>query len=347
VPGLFTELGCTIHWATPYSGQSKPIERAFRDMCDNIAKDPRFDGAYTGNRPEAKPEDYGSRAIPLEDFLRVLAEGIEEHNLRQGRRSEVAWGRSFAEVFDEAYATAPIRKATEAQRRLWLLGAEGVRADSKSGLIKFQGNEYWSDWMHVVAGERLIVRFDPADFFSGLHVYSAENGYLGHAACKSKVGFFDSEEARMHSRLRRDWMNREKAALAAHRRMTAAQVGMAMDAVAPEPSLPPEAKVVRATFGAPKVSPRAGTPAFAAEDVAQVQAVIVADLSARRAGLVPAATEETPRERFKRALALEARLAAGEPATAEQQRWLHIYQGSAECMAERMLWDDFGDTIFG
>ena len=36
IPGLFTALGCKIHWATPYSGQSKPIERAFRDMCSSI-----------------------------------------------------------------------------------------------------------------------------------------------------------------------------------------------------------------------------------------------------------------------------------------------------------------------
>jgi hypothetical protein len=85
LPGLFTALGCEIHWATPYSGQSKPIERAFRDLCDTIAKDPRFDGAWTGNRPDAKPEDYGSRAVPLEDFLRVVAQGIEEHNLRPRR----------------------------------------------------------------------------------------------------------------------------------------------------------------------------------------------------------------------------------------------------------------------
>lgn len=129
IPGLFTALGCEIHWATPYSGQSKPIERAFRDLCQTISKDPRFAGAWTGNRPDAKPENYGSKAIPLEQFLAVVAEGIEEHNTRQGRRSEVAWGRSFAEVFDESYANrgAGVRKATEAQKRLWLLGVEGIR----------------------------------------------------------------------------------------------------------------------------------------------------------------------------------------------------------------------------
>ncbi len=36
IPGLFTSLGCTIHWATPYSGQSKPIERAFRDLAQTV-----------------------------------------------------------------------------------------------------------------------------------------------------------------------------------------------------------------------------------------------------------------------------------------------------------------------
>jgi putative transposase len=45
IPGLFTALGVQVHWATPYSGQSKPIERAFRDMCDAISRDPRFEGA--------------------------------------------------------------------------------------------------------------------------------------------------------------------------------------------------------------------------------------------------------------------------------------------------------------
>ncbi|TAG17934.1 MAG: transposase, partial [Rhodobacterales bacterium] len=117
IPGLFTALGCTIHWATPYSGQSKPIERAFRDMCQSIAKDPRLAGAYTGNTVVAKPENYGSRAVELEEFLKVVSEGIEEHNARENRRSEVAFGRSFNAVFDESYASAPITKANEAQRR--------------------------------------------------------------------------------------------------------------------------------------------------------------------------------------------------------------------------------------
>jgi putative transposase len=347
IPGLFTGLDCKIHWATPYSGQSKPIERAFNDLCKAVAKDPRFEGAYTGNTIDAKPENYGSRAVPLEDFLRVVGEGIEEHNTRQGRRSEVAYGRSFAEVFDEAYVNCQPRKATEAQRRLWLMGAENLRADTHTGAVWFQGNEFWSEWMHEVAGQRIIIRFDPAAFWDGVHVYSADNAYLGHAAVRQKVGFFDADEARTHARARNDWLRAEKAKVAALGRYTALQIGQFLDDAAPAEPAPPESKVVKGIFGKPDGRKPARKPVAETEapDVADVQASIVADLAARRNAAVP--TEETARDRFKRALDLERALEAGQPVTREQQRWLSQYQTSSEYRAERGLWADFGDAIFG
>jgi putative transposase len=59
--GLLVALGIKIHWAQPYRGSSKPIERPFRDFCDAIAKHPAFEGAYTGNSPVNKPANYGER----------------------------------------------------------------------------------------------------------------------------------------------------------------------------------------------------------------------------------------------------------------------------------------------
>ncbi len=113
--------------------------------------------------------------------------------------------------FGLCFRKAPIRKATEAQRRLWLLGAEGLRGDTKSGLLKFQGNEYWADWMvEEIAGRHVVARFDPADFCAGLHIYLIENVYLGHAPCKAKVGFPDQEEARITTKTRRAWINSKK-----------------------------------------------------------------------------------------------------------------------------------------
>ena len=341
VPGLFTSLGCQIHWATPYSGQSKPIERAFRDMCDNIAKDPRFHGAWTGNRPDAKPEDYGSRAVDLEEFLRVLAEGIEEHNTRVGRRSEVAYGRSFAEVFDESYAVAPIRKATEAQRRLWLMGAKGVRAHSRTGEIVFQGNRYWADWMNDIAGEPVVVRFDPADLWGGLHLYTHEGSYLGHAPALKRTGFFDMEEAKLLARARRQWLKAEREAAAAHRKFSAAQLGRMLDEVSPVEPAPPEAKVVRlATQKASK--PKAQQP-----EIAVLPGANVTPLPLRPVEAAAPEAADGPRDRFRRALELERAEAEGRPVTPDQSRWLQGYQTTSEYRAERLQWDIHGDQMFG
>ncbi len=349
IPGLFTGLGCTIHWATPYSGQSKPIERAFRDMCSSIAKDPRLAGAYTGNKVDAQPENYMSRAIPLADFLAVLAEGIEEHNTRQGRRSEVAFGRSFAEVFAESYATAPISKATEAQRRLWLLGAEGLRADRHSGRVKFQGNEFWADWMHEIANERVIIRFDPADLWGGVHVFSADNAYLGHAPCLVKAGFFDMDEAREHARARSTWMKAEKAALAAHKTYSAHQLGLELTATGTTPTPSVEAKVVKPVFGrkGDVLAPARinSAPDLSAEEIVAGQTAMITDLAERIAGRTVKA-EETETDRFKRALDLERQAKAGEALTVEQQRWLSVYQSQPEYRAQRGIYDAFGDTMF-
>lgn len=348
IPGLFTALGCKIHFATPYHGQAKPIERAFRDMCKSIALDPRFAGAYTGNTPLAKPEDYGSRAIPLEEFERVVAEGIEEHNTRADRRSEVAWGRSFAEVFGEAYATTPIRKATEAQRRLWLLGAEGVRADKQTGAIWFQRNEFYADWLHEYAGERLIIRFDLAAFHDGLHVYSSDNAYLGFAPCRQAVGFFSADEERSITRLRKAWLKAEKTVLAAQRTLTAAEVGLMLDESAPAASVAVESKVVKGTFGKGAGNPKRprSAPTMSEAEVAQAQVVMLSDLAARQAQIA-ADEADTPRERFKRALEIEQQIAAGEPVTKDQRAQLAAYQTSPEYIAERLMWGQFGSAYFG
>lgn len=342
LPGLFVSLGCEVHFAKPYSGQSKPIERAFRDMCDAIAKDPRFNGAYTGNHPGAKPEDYGSRAVKLEDFLRVLGEGIQEHNTRQGRRSEVAFGRSFADVFAESYEVSPIRRATDAQRRFWLMGAQGLNCHSRTGRVKFMGNEYYAPWMTEYAGKRILVRFDNAALWDGLHIYTTENEYLGHAPCRNNSGFFDMEEGKVHEKARKAYTKAVREQLKAHRKYTAVQMGRDLDALAPEgmPSL--EAKVVRPIFGKQGRGVEPTPPMSDAERLAE--AAIVADLSARR---VERAPEEEPRARFKRALELERQIAAGESATRDQQRWLMSYQKTPEYQAERMLFEDHGDGMFG
>jgi len=263
--GVLTALGCEVHWTRPYSGRSKPIERSFRDLCDHGAKHPEFQGAYTGNKPEAKPEDYASRAVPLDVFRRVVADVIRRHNAKVGRRTRVCRGDlSFDQAFDASYAGALIRKATAAQLRMCLLAAEAVAADKLTGEVRLFGNSYWGDFLGQHRGERLVVRFDPDRLHDeAVHVYTTAGVYLGAAELREAAGFADAAAAREHSRKRAAYLKRQKELLDLERRLSAAQVAALLPEVEEElDDEPPTPKAVRMIAGlaaAPAAAP-ASTP---------------------------------------------------------------------------------------
>jgi len=344
IPGLLPLLGVEIHWATPYSGQSKPIERAFRDLCDRVAKHPAFDGAYTGNKPEAKPEDYGTRAVPLEEFRLVLEDELEHHNARPGRRSEVAMGRSFNEVFNEGYARATIKRATDEQLRLWLLRAEGVRAKAGNGALKLYDTEYWSEWMYRIAGEKVVARFDADDLTAGLEVYDLAGRYLGHAACTEAAKFFDVEAARDHARKRGAWAKAQKAEAKAARELSAAEVAARVRAAsglaADEPL--PEAQVHQ--LATPhKAAPKRQRRAQSAEEIehlAEIEARVLRLEEHRTNPVDP--VDEDPAAVFARACALERARDEGEALTQAQADWLADYQQSSDYRAQLRMKRHFG-----
>ena len=149
----------------------------------------------------------------------------------------------------------------------------------------------------------------------------------------------------MLSRARNDWLRAEKAKAAALERYTAAQLGDFLDAAAPAEPLPPNSKVVKPIFG----QARSGRPpvlppsAEVSQAVAAAQAAIVVDLAARQAP----PSEETARDRFRRARELEVALQAGSAVTRDQERWLSQYQTTPEYRSERLVWEDFGEAYLG
>lgn len=198
--GLLVQLGIDIHWAQPGHGQAKPIERAFGDLAEAIAKHPLCAGAYTGNSPMAKPEDYGSRAVDQDIFVALVDKEIAAHNARQGRRTEMAAGRSFDDAFSESYANAIIRHAAPSQKALWLMAADKIRAQRGSGEIHFFGNRYWNEALSQHAGKPVIVRFDPDHLHQPLRVYDTNDGFICDAELVADVGFYSKRDARIHAR---------------------------------------------------------------------------------------------------------------------------------------------------
>ncbi len=176
--GLLPALGIGVQFAQPYSGQSKPIERSFRTLADFVAKDIRCSGAYTGNHIDNKPENYGTKAVPLAVFVQVVADGIAAYNEREGRRTETANGASFQATFQASYEVSPIGKASPEHLRLALLTGEKLKAHRKDGSVKIVGNRYWSRELSRHAGQLLTIRFDPDDLSLPVHVYSMAGDYI-------------------------------------------------------------------------------------------------------------------------------------------------------------------------
>jgi len=254
--GVLVELGITVHWATPYHGQAKPIERAFRDMAGDLAKHPAFAGAYVGNKPDAKPENYGKSAVPLDLFIATIGRGIIAHNARAGRTGGICGGRSFDAVFEASYQAALIRRASPQQRRLWLLAGERVLVNRTDGSIALLGNRYFDPLLHQHRGQRVTVRFDPDLLHAPLHVYRADGAYLCEAPCIEAEGFHDAAAARRHVQARTALMRGVKMQLDAEKTLSIADVAALLPEPA-EPAPPPAPRVIRASFGGALPKPRA------------------------------------------------------------------------------------------
>lgn len=344
--GVLTLLGIKIHWAKPGHGQAKPIERAFRDFASDIAKDPRFAGAYVGNRPDAKPENYGKNAIPIEEFIAVVAEGVEEHNARLGRRSPTALGRSFDETFAASYARQPRRMPSDEQRRLWMMGQEVLKLHRSHGRLTLHKNTYWSEWMNEHVGERIVARFNPEDLHSGVYIYDTNGAFLGYAACEEKVGFFDLAGAKDHAR-RDGAIKRTQRKLRDQLRpipLSEVAETMAEDRTLSEAA---QSKIVQANFTKRPVQVEAPiyvepeNPAETAR-VLEFQASFDAEQARKRAQV----DTDTALDRFQRALEVERRSEAGDRIGEAEMRWLLGYQETPEYRGQAKMHEDFKDGMF-
>lgn len=242
--GLLVALGIEIHWALPYRGQSKPIERAFRDLCDTIARHPATEGAYTGNSPVNKPENYGKRAMGWDEFQQHVERGIARHNAKLGRRGRDYRGRSFDQVFADTWREGTIGKASPEHLRMALLAAEQVRVDRRTGEIALFGNRYWAEGCARLHGQRVTVRFDPDNLHSEVHLYGQDGGFLLTADVIDDTGFLDAAGAKASAKRWADVRRQVRAAAEAEELIVAEELA-ALQADAPAPPPVPAPTVIR------------------------------------------------------------------------------------------------------
>lgn len=284
--GIFASLGVAVHWAKPFSGQSKPIERAFGDLARDVARHPAFVGSWTGNKPTDKPFDYGKKSVPLAEFLAVLEPAIAEHNARPGRTALNCRGRSFDDTFAESYATAPITRATEAQRRIFLLAAEEVRV-RRDGTIHLLGNRYHDARLVELRGRNVALRFDPDKLHAPVHVYLANGDYFCTAECWADQGFGDTDAARRTATAVRQRRRGLKLLADAEARISAEQLARDIAAAQRDIPDPPAPQIVRPLFrGAVALKPKPEMEEETSE--ARSERLFMAARASMRQGQAPA-----------------------------------------------------------
>lgn len=351
--GLFPALGVKVHWTSVLfgkgHGQAKPIERAFGQggLGEYVDKHPAFTGAYTGDNPMAKPDNYGEKAIPLEIFLRVLNEEIIAWNARAGRNTEICAGKlSYINAFNQSYANAPIRKATAEQRRLWLLMAEAItvkkdgtftlEAGGKTGVGK---NRYSAPELQEL-GERnkkIIIRFDPDCLHETVYCYTLDNRYICEAVVIDATGFGDTRTGREHKKARTQFVKATKAAAKAENIMDVLEVAEKL--IPPELPDPVANKVSRmAIRSAPLETPKPKqfTPTLAEQEAQQAAGIEVDNII----NMKPSPQEEeTDIDRYSRWLELEQRFNQGDNLNEEENRFYTYYQDTPEFDTTKTLVD--------
>jgi putative transposase len=243
--GVLVSLGIEVCFTKPYRGQSKPIERAWRELCEFVAKGALCDGAYTGKDTTSKPDNYGKRAVPWADFEAEVGRMITLHNEIEGRRGGICRGRSFDQVFAESYASAPIGKARPEHMRLAMLSAEQKLVNRQTGEIGLYGNRYYAPFCSDLHGQKVTVRFDPAALHQSIHIYALDGRYLGEAAIWEDAGFGDVDGAKRTHKLVAEKRQAAKALVEAHRRLDAAEVAEFQKVIGGKVAELPEPSVVR------------------------------------------------------------------------------------------------------
>ena len=237
--GLLTELvgKGNVHWTTPYSGQSKPIERSFRDFASDIAKDIRLAGAYTGKDTVSKPANYGAKVIPLETFRAVVADGVAQHNARRGRRGQGMRGRSCDQAFEQEMPPAGLRMLAPERLARWLLASAQVTAHSEHGSVQIHGARYWSEALgDAFAGRtarqrQALVRYDPERLDRAVIVERPDGRAVGIAEPRGRVSYLSVEAAKEHARAKARARKAAKAELKAALELDVAAAAALLDEV--------------------------------------------------------------------------------------------------------------------
>jgi transposase InsO family protein len=355
---LFAALGIEMELSDPYQPQQKAfVERAiktFQHDCATLLEG--FVGHSVADRKRL--EDRQSFAQNLgadtaETFGVTLTGAALQAQVDRWVDTVYAEREHAALKTSPRLAAAaskrPVRTVDPRALDLLLMpvaGGDGFREVTKLG-VRVDGFHYVV--MAALPGDRVLVRMDPADA-GRIYCFDAEDGrFVGEGLCPELAGIDPAALLKAKREAQADILAEtmrdarqvikditkgpaliERVLAVAERDVEAARAPNVISL--PKRTEQHETPAIAAALDA--MTPRpAPTPSA---DVLAMQARLIAE----DAVVTPLRTEETPHQRWQRALALIACLAAGAPVTAEEAMWLGGWRTGPEFKGFALTYGD-------
>lgn len=230
--GLLTLFGIEAIWATPYHGQSKPIESYWNTIAQ-AERCKAFAGSWCGNKPDAKPEEFARRAVPIETYAAFLRETIEAKNAEPHRGSGMD-GQSPDAVYEQLAQSTPVRQPTERQLRLCLMAVGSIKLDRSHG-FSMHGNRYWDECLtRLDRAKTYQARFNPADLGEPIALYDGRE-LIAEVPLWREGDFRSRTAAKHHARARSNFKKAQREQAKALQEMARTQRSWEPD----EPTAPP------------------------------------------------------------------------------------------------------------
>ena len=168
IAGVLQDCKTKIHFATPYMGQSKPVERFFRTVCERFSKMQDFYvGSNTVDAPEDKKLFWGringrdkiEVTYTLEQLRRDFAQFVTWFNSNWQHSGQGMDGKTANEVFAETFEH---KRELPEEYRKYLFTVREKRVIQRNG-VSIDGISYYNPEMVRLIGEKVEVRRDIND----------------------------------------------------------------------------------------------------------------------------------------------------------------------------------------
>ncbi len=365
-------LGIDADPADAYCPDQKPfVERVIGTFQHEVG--PQLEGFIGHNVIDRKAiEERKSFADRLgEDDAKTFAVSLTGAELQQkiddwveyvyNRRTHGTTGVSPYEA--AAASTTPVARVDERALDVLLMPAPDKNGRRKMGPhgIKVGKQKYLSH--SILVGTDVFVRLDPRDM-GRIYVFDAEDGrFLDVAECaalldvdrpafvKAKKALYeamvneDVKRIRKETRRLVDGPSGIDRTIALAKRKAAEADAASNVLPLPKREISHETPAIREALKVGREPENVPLAPRAAEILAAAATDVPVEISNTRSNVHPLRLQETRQQRFRRALDLELRRAAGEELPSDDAFWLGSYSAGSEYRVMRGLYEEGGDQV--